>query len=502
MKKYVFVLAAVLLFTGCSSGKSADNGAEENVKTVVAQSVSEGSDVEGYDYIGLVKAKDTKNYSFLQGGQIEEIYVEKGQKFKKGDVLAKLDATSLGYASDISVNSVKQSEATKDKTESTYDTNIINAQKELDTLATSISAGQQNIDAAEERVKTGQQEIDAGQARIETLETALAAAQKKLDAAKEGLDTFEKQVESARELNKVGGVADLTLEGYESELKAKQADYEAAQADYDGSKAELDQKRAELESSKAELTQSKAAIEKSRAELEVLKTQRATGLKTLENLKVSKEKDMKVASATVDSAKTSKSLADKNVNDTTVVAAEDGYVMELPYKKGEVIAAGYPVVVAKSTNLVVTVGVSDKEYSKIKLGQKAVINGMMEGSVETIAQYPDEDTRTYSVDIALPENNLTIGETVNVKLVTGTKAVSYLPITSIFNIDGVDYVYTIGDENRVHRTQVTKGDVSGDKVSVEINDPAAVVVTEGIKNLKENEKVKVQSDKEAGADEK
>lgn len=446
-KRYMFAVLFLVFAAGCSNN---DTGQTQTAKIVKTQSVAQESVSTGYDYIGVIKAKDTKNYSFLMAGKISEICVEKGQEFKKGDVLAKLDATTLQYSSNINNNSTAQAQATLDKTIDTYDTNITNAQNNINTLQTSIEAGEKGISA---------------------LETALVATQTNLDAAKDSLDTAYSQLEAARAVNAVGGIADLELEALEKEYNAKVAEYEASQAKFEGSKAEL---------------------EKSRAELESLRTQKTNAEKTLQNLKVSKSKDVAAAQAVVDSSKQSGNITNKNINDTVITADADGYVMELPFEVGEVTSAGYPVVVAKSKELIVTVGASDKEYSNIKLGQKAVINGNIGGTVTTIAQYPDESTRTYAVDISIPDADYTIGETVNVKIVTGDTAGCYVPINSIINIDGVDYVYVVNSENKIHRKQVTLGDILGDKVQIQIDDPTAVVVTEGVKNLRENDTVQME----------
>lgn len=451
MKKRVFsILLTLSLISGlCGCGKEEAATAEIVPKIVKTQSVAEESVTTGYSYLGIVKAKETKNYSFLAAGKIAEICVEKGQEFKKGDVLARLDTTSMEYQESIGQNTKAQAEATLQKTISTYDTNISNAKSQIETLDKAIAAGEKGIEALEVGLNAELQNIEAG-------ETALGTLKSELDAA--------------REINAVGGFADKDLEQLETTYKTKVAELEAARATHEGNKATLESKRAELEASKAK---------KSEAE------------KSLDNLYTSKSKDVAAAQASVKSAGTSNDIVKKNINDATIKADSDGYVMELPFKEGEVISAGYPVVVAKSRELVVTVGASDAEYKNINIGGVALINGKAVGTIETIAQYPDETTRTYAVDIAI-EGEYTIGETVDVKIITGNASGCYIPIDAIFNSDGVDYVYAVNSENRVYKKQVILGEFSGDKVEVQIDDPNAVVVTEGIKNLRENDIVSME----------
>lgn len=461
--RYLCMILALALMSGCGA-KNDETKEVKAPKSVKTQPVAQENMDTGYDYIGVVKAKDTKNYSFLMGGKISDIYVEKGQEFKKGQTLAKLDATNLKYSSNINSNSTDQAKATLAKIDDTYDTNIVNAQNSINTLSKSIDAGE-----------TG---IKAGEKGLEALQTGLDATKVNLDTAQKSLNTAKEQLDAAKAVHEVGGIADL--------------DYQALVDSYDTKSAELEAARAKYEGSKAEYEKSKAELEASKVEVESLRTQKANAEKTLNNLKVSKQKDVEVAKSTVNSAKTNENITQKNISDTVISATADGYVMELPYKEGEVIAAGYPVVVAKSKEIVVTVGVSDKEFANVKIGQKAVVNNKISGTVSTIAQYPDEKTRTYAVDISIPFDSFTIGETVNVKLITGQSIGCYIPINAVFNMDGVDYVYVLDDSNTVHRKQVNIGSISDDKVEITIDDPSAVVVTDGIKNLSENDTVVVE----------
>ena len=408
--------------------------------------------VDGLTYIGVVKAKDTKNYSFLMSGKIATINVEKGQKFKKGDVLATMDTKTLQYTADISGNTSETAKATLEKTISTYDTNIQAAKTSIETLNTSIAAAEQGIEA-------GQKSIDANQVA--------------LDAAENALNRLKQKLSDAKALNNAGGVSDSDVKDLETNLVSKQAEYDTKVAELNSAKAELQSKKAEVSS---------------------LYDKKKTAQDTLNNLYVSKDKDVKAAQAAVNSANTSGDIIQKNINDSTITADADGYVMELPYKEGEVIAAGYPVVVAKSTDMVVSVGVSDEDISKIKLGGKAIIKDGVTGTISTIAQYPNEDTRTYAVDISVPADKFTIGETVNVKIVTGNATGCYVPINAVFNMDGVDYVYAINSENKVYKKQVVRGSIDGDKVEVKIDDPTATIITDGVRSLRENDTVKVEGE--------
>lgn len=451
--KYISAAAAVLFALSCAACSSGETSQETSIKRVSAQQADIKSVTDGLDYIGFVKAKETKNYSFLTAGKIAEINVKKGDSFKAGDILAKLDTTKYEYSANVGSNTTEQAQATLEKTINTYDTNIRAAETGIQTLDTSIDAA-----------KTG----------IEAMEKGLEATQQNIDAAQNALDTLYSRVTSTRILHENGIVTDKDMEALETQYTTQQASLEAAKASYEGTAAELKGKRAELQA---------------------LYDKRSSAEDTLENLKISKAEDVKAIQSQISNARISEQVTKDNINDDSVIRAEsDGYVMELPFKVGEVTSAGYPVVVAKSKSSIVSIGVPDSEYGKISVGQKAVINDDIDGVVSLISQYPDEKTRTYTVEIDVDSSKVTMGETVNVKIITGDKQGCYVPIGAVFNLDGVDYVYVVNDKNRVVRKQVILGEPDGSEVAVGIDDPNALIVTEGIKSLNENDEVRVQSE--------
>lgn len=452
MKKRICIMLAALMalsFTGCGEKSTVEPNAAKIVKV---QKIDVKSIDDGLEYVGFVKAKETKKYSFLMAGKIAKINVKKGDSFKKGDVLASLDTTALEFSAGVGANTTDEAKAGLEKTISTYDTNIKSAQTALETIDTSIDA-----------MKTG----------IEAMENALVAAQQNIDAGQNALDTLYSRVEGTRKLHENGLVTDKDMEALDAQYISQQASLEQARATYRGTEAELKAKRAELQS---------------------LYDKRKTTEDTLDNLKRSKAEDIKSIESKISSAEIGENVTQKNINDATIIAENDGYVMELPFKEGEVTSAGYPVVVAKSRSSVVSIGVPGSEYDKIQIGQKVLVNDDIEGVVSTVAQYPDEGTRTYQVEIDVDSAAVTMGDTVSVKILTGKKDGYYIPVNSVFNISGVDYVYMVNEENRVIRKRVTLGEVNGADVRIDIDDPEITIVTEGIKTLHENDEVRVQSE--------
>lgn len=345
-KSHIFICAAAcVMLAGCSS----ENQREHPPKIVQMAPAASAEYEEGPEYLGIVMAKETKNYAFLGGGKLEKLYVKEGDSVQKGDPLAKLDTSSLELS------------------------------------------------------------IDTAKANVNSLKSALDTAKSALDAS-----------------GVLYANGDISVMAW----KTQNSEYEALKGNY------------------------------------------KTAVNNLEQ-------------------------AEKNLRDSTLYADSDGYVMELPFHEGEIIGAGYPAVVMKSDQKVVTIGVSADDISKVSKDSKVLIDGTTEASIDKIGQYPDEKLRAYPVDAAFDSDAYVIGDMVSVKIITEKKVGTFVPIQSLINIDGLDYVYVVNQDGLLSRKQVNRCSFIQDMVQIEGVEPGTMVVSEGVKNLKENDEV-VLADQEDG----
>lgn len=103
MKKLLAILtisSMLLTLVGCA--KADENIPKEKVRAVKVQKIEESKKNVTLSYIGTVDSKDITDYSFKTGGQLKKVYVEKGDKVKKGDVLAALDTKDIKFQIDVS----------------------------------------------------------------------------------------------------------------------------------------------------------------------------------------------------------------------------------------------------------------------------------------------------------------------------------------------------------------------------------------------------------------
>lgn len=202
-----------------------------------------------------------------------------------------------------------------------------------------------------------------------------------------------------------------------------------------------------------------------------------------------REEDKQAALAQLNTAKANYDSKANLLQDASLIADEDGYVVDILCKEGEMQAAGYPVILIRSENQVVTVGLTDNDVKKIQIGTKAQVkidDETTDGEVINIVQMADKQSGTYSAEIKLlnPIDNskFYIGQSVKVYINDGEKEGIWVPISSILN-DGEDYVYVVED-GRAVRKNVTLGNTNENEVCVEGLNAGDNLVSEGMKNIK------------------
>jgi RND family efflux transporter MFP subunit len=184
-----------------------------------------------------------------------------------------------------------------------------------------------------------------------------------------------------------------------------------------------------------------------------------------------------------------KNQANKNTKDGFLIADSDGYAINVLLKKGEIVGPGLPVVVSKSREKVIQIGVNIDDYSNISYETSVWINGDIPGRITRIGAYPDEYSLTYPVDISFDNDLLSMGEIVDVEMDVASSAYVNVPINSVVNIEGLDYVYKVDNEGNVSRHEVTLGMIKGKDVQLLNMDHGQRIVTEGVKYLRAKDQI-------------
>lgn len=185
------------------------------------------------------------------------------------------------------------------------------------------------------------------------------------------------------------------------------------------------------------------------------------------------------------------------INDARIVADEQGYVVDVIGKEGENIGAGIPVVLLRSEEQIIHVGLSQRDVKKVSLGQsaKVVLDDFQgEGKISHIHYIPDPRSRTYKVQIQMTKEfaseEFLIGSIAKVSIKIDDKSGIWIPIRTLMS-DGEDYVYIV-ERNRIVRRNVITHQIYENKVLVEGLFEGELLVTEGIRNVKDGYLVSIE----------
>lgn len=237
-------------------------------------------------------------------------------------------------------------------------------------------------------------------------------------------------------------------------------------------------------------------VEKARANYDFVKAYHDK-VKKLHEAGAVSQQDLEDAALQLEQAEYSLGQAQKILeikrSNALIRADSAGYVLKVISRENEVTEAGSPVVIIGSREFEGRIGLIEEDVSKVKAGDKVKVSvhgQETEGTVTTINKVPDAETRTYMADIALgndPELNL--GAIIKVSINSGTETGIWVPVQYILN-DGEDHVFVM-EKGRASRRNVTLGRVLEEKVSVEGLQEGELLITEGLKSVKDGYRVRL-----------
>jgi len=201
--------------------------------------------------------------------------------------------------------------------------------------------------------------------------------------------------------------------------------------------------------------------------------------------------DLDTLAAQVDQAKASRNIHSKALSDAELISDIEGVVLDILHENGEMIAAGYPVVIIGNNTRTAIVGVTNDDYPNISIGMSAQVGKeVIKATVTNISEIPDNMTRTYEVELALPKNAYTTGTIVDVSFLTGTTTGIWIPLAAIM-AEGDHFVFLERDRKAV-KTRVVIEELKGTDARVSGLSTGDHLVVEGIHRLIEGDLIDVQ----------
>lgn len=194
--------------------------------------------------------------------------------------------------------------------------------------------------------------------------------------------------------------------------------------------------------------------------------------------------DLDALSAQSAQAEANYALKKTAVDEAVLVAPISGYVLDVLYEPGEIIAAGYPVVVVGSSEKMVKVGVSAKDLDQITPGMTAEIEANDSVSTATVAyisDMPDSTTHTFEVGLNVSGDVFSTGDVVTVKFIVDEVTGIWVPLTAIVS-GTTDYVF-INRDGIAEKTDISFEKVVGTQVLATNLEDNSQLIVDGIKNL-------------------
>jgi HlyD family secretion protein len=418
---------------------------------------------------GSIKASRDARLSFGSGGKVDSIYVDEGDKVKEGDVLARLDTSSLELARAQAEVALTQAQVTLTQAQVTQKT----AEQNLkDTRNTEDSLKQALLDA----------QIDVRSAEYDLEQTRELYHWSDIETARSNVDDAEETLEEA--LRKLGEYATLTEDGQyipPEEGTEEIEGYKVWQKAVVQAQKRLDTAEATLRSMLSGNDLEEVAIDK--LELESARMTEAQAQKDLDELNddiALKQLELDKANESLDHARQSVELArqsleqaQKDLDEATIIAPFDGVVASIGAKEGDTVSspatAAQPIVyLVDADAMELLVELDEIDIPEVELGQEAIIeiDALPDAEItgRVVAIYPVPTTESgvvlYNVKIELDSKKnpgVMIGMTASADIVIDRRSNTLIvPERAINENDkGENYVRVMIDGKIQERTVVT-----------------------------------------------
>ena len=198
-----------------------------------------------------------------------------------------------------------------------------------------------------------------------------------------------------------------------------------------------------------------------------------------------------------------KTQVDNLIENTTLLSPIDGVITARNYDAGDMYAMSAPIFTVEQIKPVkLLVGVSESDYSKVKKGDKVTVKAdafadlTFDGKVERIYPTIDPATRTFTMEVVVPNNYSTLrpGMFARVTVNFGVNKNVVIPDVAVVKQQGSGerFVYVLNEDGTVSYQKIELGRRMGTEYEVlsGLTD-SAKVVTGGQIRLKDGIKVSV-----------
>lgn len=229
--------------------------------------------------------------------------------------------------------------------------------------------------------------------------------------------------------------------------------------------------RAELELARAAVAEAETTLEEAIANSERTHSLENSGALSKQQIQ-QYETAARTAQFRLDSARATERLQRLRLQQTQVVAPDDGIISVCEATLGAVIPAGQELFrLIRGGRLEWRAEVTATDLGKLKMGQKVRIipsgGEALEGRLRMPGPVIDVQTRNALVYVDLPANNtVRAGMFARGEFDLGTREVMTLPQSAVQQRDGFSYVLRVGSDSRAIQTKVETGSSSHGRIEI------------------------------------
>ncbi len=248
-------------------------------------------------------------------------------------------------------------------------------------------------------------------------------------------------------------------------------------------KRELDNLNSAVKSAENQLNQAKIGFDNAKL--------------ALNNSKQSQNQQILLSKSSLDNARGQMNLIGTQLSDLNVKSPIAGVVTSKLVDLGAEVRVGQKLGEVSQTNMVkIVINVSPDDIGLIKLGQRAKVNGNIDGVVSNINPSADQGSKKIAVEIVVENKTKLMPETLAkvvfaIKDNPNAKQQYKIPLSSLTVAQSENYVFIAG-ATQAKKIAVELIEIDGDWALVRIALPNAKLIIEGNKNLNDGDNIEIK----------
>ena len=438
-------------------------------------------------FTGAIAAVDSQSVvSAISGAKVIEVDVEEGDMVEAGDVIAKLDTTSVeqqirelqvsmsssATKSSLSIESAQQQyDNLTENLEDGLDSSTNSALQQIDSAFQSLTSALEsynnevllNNDAASTTISNAIQSV---QSAYEQLQSATLQTQQAYQTKTDAIYQYEKTLREGDEYDFDGTSYDQQIASAELSQSNAQTSYDTALANYETAKITEENSLTKLYDA---VTQAETSYINAITNYNTIQRQIE---QQLESYKLAIE----TAKANADQSSSELQLQElqDSLDDYVIKAPMSGEITSLDCQVGDITQVSSTTSLATITNydkMKVSISVSEYDISNLSIGSSVTVtvdalSRDFEGTVTAIDKIGTNSSSiayfTCEVEFT-PDGDVLEGMTAEVNLtVTEAADAIVLPSNAVMtDTDGSSYVYTKNDDGTYTKKTVTLGETDG-----------------------------------------